>query len=550
MQNKLVIVGGVAGGATAAAKARRLNEHADIILLERGEYISFANCGLPYYIGGDIDDRDELLVTTAEEFSQRYRIDVRLWSEVINIDREKKTITIKNQLTRDTYEEPYDKMILSPGASPIRPPLAGIDNGKVFTLRTLKDADTIKSYIDHKRPASAVVVGGGFIGLEMIENLVKRGVKTTLLEKLGQILPSLDPDMARIVQISLEDKNVELKMGQGLASVHDNHNGLIITTDLGVEIMCDMLILSVGIRPENTLAEQAGLELSRSGHIKVDSTMLTSDPHIYAVGDAVCTQDLILCIPTVTALAGPANKQARIAACNSMGRSSKFRGTLGTSVVRLFNLTVASTGANEKTLLANEIPYLVSFTHSASHASYYPGSEMMEIKLLFAPGDGRILGAQIVGGEGVDKRIDVLATALRGALRVADLEELELAYAPPYSSAKDPVNVAGFVANNILKEDMQILNWREIGSLPEDHVLIDLREDGELEALGPLKGAMHIPLGDLRHRLSELDKKKSYVVYCAIGLRGYIALRILVQNGFKVRNLSGGLKTYVPATRE
>jgi len=548
MQKKIVIIGGVAGGATAAAKARRLNEQADIILLERGANISFANCGLPYYIGDAIEERDDLLLTTAAEFSKRYRIDVRPLSEVTNIDRGNKMLMIKNHATGDTYKECYDKMILSPGAAPIRPPLPGTDNRKVFTLRTLEDADAIKSYIDQCHPTAAVVVGGGFIGLEMIENLVKRGIKTTLLEKMDQVLMFLDPEMAAIVETSLKDNGVGVKLGQGLSAVNDHSKGLHVFTSAAKEIVCDMLILSVGIQPENALAKQAGLETFGRGHIKVDSSLLTSDPHIYAVGDAICTHDLVLGIPTVTALAGPANKQARIAACNAMDYFAAFRGTLGTSVVKLFDLTAASTGANEKTLIEHGIPYLVSVTHSASHASYYPGSQMMAIKILFTPGDGRILGAQIVGGEGVDKRIDVLATAMHGDMRVADLEELELAYAPPYSSAKDPVNVAGFVANNILKGDMQVVTWRDLKTLPDDHRLIDLREDTELDAVEPLKGAIHIPLDDLRSRLSELDRMKTYIVYCAIGLRGYIAFRILVQHGFKVRNLSGGLRTYVPAS--
>jgi len=547
MPIKLVIIGGVAGGATAAARARRLKEEAEIVLFERGEYISFANCGLPYYIGGAIEDRNELLVTTAEAFTARYRIDIRTMSEVTAIDRTGKTVTVKDYTTGKTVTETYDKIILSPGAAPVIPPLPGIVNDNVFTLRTIPDSDRIKAYIDVACPAAAVVVGGGFIGLEMVENLIERGVKVTLLEKLDQVLPPLDPDMAAIVHARLKDSGVQLLLGQGLAAVGDADGRLGIITDQGSEIVCDMLILSVGIRPENGLAKAAGLNLCPRGHIKVDAAMRTSDPDIYAVGDAVCTHDVVLGIPTATALAGPANKQARVAADNVMGRSSIFSGTQGTAVVKFFDLTAASTGASEKSLAEHRVPYLVSYTHSASHASYYPGARPTAIKLLFAPGDGKILGAQTVGYEGVDKRIDVLAAALRNGLNVADLEQLELAYAPPYSSAKDPVNVAGYVANNILKGDMEIVTWRDIDNLPADHVLIDLRERFELDEEGYIEGAQHIPLNDLRDRLPGLDRTKTFVVYCAVGLRGYIACRILVQHGFKAKNLSGGYTTYIHA---
>ncbi|MEN6474126.1 MAG: FAD-dependent oxidoreductase [Syntrophaceae bacterium] len=548
MRTKLVIIGGVAGGATAAARARRVSEESRIILFERGEFISFANCGLPYYVGGAIPERGRLLVTTAAAFESRYHIDIRTFSEVLSIDRAAKTVTVMNHAGGETYTETYDKLILCPGAAPIKPPLPGIDNEKVFTLRTIPDADRIKAYIDQERPASAVVVGGGFIGLEMIESLTERGVKTTVLEKLTQILPPFDADMAAIVQAGLSGKGVELLLGQGLSAVSERNNRLRVATDSGAEIVCDMLILSVGIRPENALAKAAGIDLCPRGHIAVDASLRTSDPDIFAVGDAVCVHDLILGIPTSTALAGPANKQARIAADNALGRTEVFRGTLGTAVVKVFDLTAASTGANEKALSEHKIPYLVSYTHPGSHASYFPGAELMSIKLIIAPGDGRILGAQIVGGAGVDKRIDVLATALKAGMRAGDLEELELAYAPPYSSAKDPINVAGYVANNILKGDVEIVTWQEIDNLPADHVLIDLREHEELDMSGFIKGALHIPLNSLRDRLSELDRSKTYVVYCAAGLRGYIAYRVLVQQGFKARNLNGGFMTYAVAT--
>jgi NADPH-dependent 2,4-dienoyl-CoA reductase/sulfur reductase-like enzyme/rhodanese-related sulfurtransferase len=544
---KLVIVGGVAGGATAAARARRIDEHVRIVLFERGEFISFANCGLPYYIGGEIKERSSLLVTTAADFTARYRVDVRTMSEVRAIDRAKKAVLVKNILTGEEYEEPYDKLILSPGAEPIKPPIPGMDRENVFSLRNIPDADRIIAYIEGKKPAAAVVVGGGFIGLEMAENLVRRGVKTTILEKLDQVLSPLDPEMAAMVHMALKRNGVYLELGNGLKSVEGEGDSLVVVTEKGTRLPCGMLIMSVGIRPENILAKEAGLELCDRGHIRVNASMLTSDKDIYAVGDAVCVHDFVLGIPTATALAGPANKQARIAAGNALGKLSIFRGTLGTAVVKVFDVTAASTGASEKTLIKAEVPYLVSNTHSASHATYYPGAQTIAIKLLFSPGDGRILGGQMVGGEGVDKRIDVLATALHAGMRVSDLEELELAYAPPYSSAKDPINIAGFVANNILKGDMEFIGWEDIPSLPGEHVIIDLREAWEIEATGMVPGAVHISLRELRDRLGELDKGKTYILYCAVGLRGYLAHRILAQNGFKSKNLGGGYTTYSAA---
>jgi len=547
MSMKLVVIGGVAGGATAAARARRISEDAHIILFERGEFISFANCGLPYYIGGVIPERGRLLVAGIETFRQRYRIDVRTLSEVLSIDRAAKTVTVMNHADGQTYAEAYDRLILSPGAAPIRPPLPGLDHDRVFTLRTIPDADRIKAAIETMRSASAVVVGGGFIGLEMAESLTARGIRTTVLEKLPQLLPPFDADMAALVQAHLGDKGVDLRLGQGLSGVREQDRRLKVATDSGAEIVCDLLILSVGVRPENDLAKAAGLDLCPRGHIRVDASLRTSDPDIFAVGDAVCTHDCVLGFPTAAALAGPANKQARIAADNALGRAETFRGTLGTAVVRVFDLTAACTGMNEKLLAEHQVPYLTSYTHPGSHASYFPGAEQMSIKLIFAPSSGRILGAQIVGGSGVDKRIDVLATAIRGHMRAADLEELELAYAPPYSSAKDPVNVAGYVANNILKGDVQIVTWRDIDSLPADHVLIDLREQIELDMSGSIKGALHIPLNTLRGRLAGLDRTKTYVVYCAAGLRGYIACRILMQHGLKAKNVSGGYMTWQPA---
>ncbi len=545
---KLLIIGGVAGGATAAARARRLNEDAEIILFERGEYISFANCGLPYYIGDVIKERKSLLVTTVADFQKRYAIDIRVFTEVTAIDRKSREVEVKNLQTGETYRESYDKIILSPGAEPFKPPIEGIDLDNIYNLRNIPDSDRIKQFVDEKKPKSAVVVGGGFIGLEMAENLAFRGVKTAIIEKLDQVMPSLDFEMASFMSAHLKEKGVECILGDGIRAFSKNGDGLTLHTENGKKMDCDMAILSIGVTPENRLARKAGLEIGKRGGVKVSATMQTSDPDIYAVGDAVEVTDYITGLNAMTALAGPANKQGRIAADNVMGRRSIFRGTLGTSVVKLFDLTVASTGANERFLKANDIPFLASYTHSGSHASYYPGAEMMAIKLFFSPSSGKVLGAQIIGKDGVDKRIDVIATALHGSMTVYDLEELELAYAPPYSSAKDPVNIAGFVAANILKGDVKNINWNELIDMdPETDILIDFRNVDELKEAGKINGALHIPLPELRKRLSELDPEKNYIAFCAIGLRGYVGYRLMSQKGFKVKNLSGGYKTFLGA---
>jgi NADPH-dependent 2,4-dienoyl-CoA reductase/sulfur reductase-like enzyme/rhodanese-related sulfurtransferase len=548
MGTKLLIVGGVAGGATAAARARRLDERAEIILFERGEHISFANCGLPYYIGEVIKKREDLLVTTAEAFRDRYNIDVRIFSEVTAINTKNKQVEVKNIKTGDTYKESYDKIILSPGAEPIKPPFKGIELDNIFNLRTIPDSDLIKAHVDTKRPKSAVVVGGGFIGLEMAENLVHRGVKTTIVEILDQVMAPLDYEMAAIVHAHLKEKGIICELGNGVESFSKKRDRIIVVTNKGYSIECDIVILAIGIKPENRLAIKAGLKIGKRGGIKVDATMRTSDPDIYAVGDAVEVKDFVTGLPTMTALAGPANKQGRIAADNALGRKSMYRGTLRSTVVKVFDLTVASTGASEKVLKRNNIPYLVSYTHSGSHASYYPGATMMAIKLVFSPSSGKILGAQIIGNEGVDKRIDVLATAIHGTMTVYDLEELELAYAPPYSSAKDPINIAGFVATNILKGDIETINWDDLSAINRDQtILIDLRNKDELDTAGVIEGAVHIPLNELRQKLPELDKEKNYIPFCAVGLRAYIGHRILVQNGIQSKNLSGGYKTYLGA---
>lgn len=543
---KLVIIGGVAGGATAAARARRMDEHAEIVLFERGEHISFANCGLPYYIGGVIEERNNLLVTTAEDFRNRYRIDVRVLSEVVFIDRKRKEVEVKNLLTGDTHREGYDKMILSPGAEPARPAIEGMELKNVFTLRNIPDADRIKAIAEEKRPCSAVIVGAGYIGLEMAENLALKGIKVTILEKLDQILEKLDPEMAAIISGHLQGKGVACRLGSGVNRLVRQGESINVFTGSGEEIPCDMVIVSAGVRPESRLAKEAGLELGMLGGIKVNALMMTSDPDIFAVGDAVEVRDLVTGLPRMTALAGPANRQGRVAADNSVGRRSVYKGTLGTAIVKIFEMTAASTGATERTLRNNNIPYCASYTHSGSHAGYYPGAKMMTIKLLFSPGSGRILGCQIVGMEGVDKRIDVLSTAIRGSMTVFDLEELELAYAPPFSAAKDPVNVAGFTAANILKGDHDIIHSTDLAGLdPGSAAIIDVRDAEDILASGIIEGASNIPLNRLRRRIAKLDRDKRYVLYCDVGLRSYIGQRIMMQSGFKTRNLSGGYKTYL-----
>jgi NADPH-dependent 2,4-dienoyl-CoA reductase/sulfur reductase-like enzyme/rhodanese-related sulfurtransferase len=545
MAKRLLIIGGVAGGATAAARARRIDENAEIILFERGEYISFANCGLPYYIGKIIKERESLLVTTAAAFKARYNIDIRTFSEVIEIDRNNKEVAVREIKTGKIYRERYDKIILSPGAEPVRPPLEGINIKNIYSLRSIPDSDLIKAHVDERNPGSAVIIGGGFIGLEMAENLVHRGIKVTIIEMLDQVMSPVDYEMASIVHTHLKEKGVRLILGDGVKSFSMSENQVKVTTGKGVDVKCDMVILSIGIRAESILARNSGLNIGKRGGIVVDSGMRTSDPDIYAVGDAVEIRDYVSGFPVMTALAGPANKQARIAADNAMGRNAVFRGTMGTAVAKVFDLVVASTGNNEKILKQNNIPYLTSYTHSNSHAGYYPDAKMMAIKLIFSPGSGKILGAQIIGNEGVDKRIDVIATAIHGSMTVYDLEELELAYAPPFSSAKDPVNIAGFVASNMLKGDVQTVNWDDLKAVNNgNEILIDLRDKKELDESGIIEGAINIPLSELRGRLKELDRTKSYIPFCAIGLRGYLGHRILVQNGFKSRNLSGGYKTW------
>ncbi len=550
MKLKVVIVGGVAGGASAAARLRRVNEDAEIILFEKGEYISFANCGLPYYIGEVIQEKDKLVVQTPEAMNKRFNIDVRVNSEVTKIIPDKKTVEIFNSKDGTTYTETYDKLILSPGAEPIRPPLPGIDSDRVFTLRNIPDTYKIKDFVDSMQPKRAVVVGAGFIGLEVAENLHARGVKVTVVELAEHVIGPLDLDMAALVHQHMKSKDVEFYLKDGVKSLSNTKAFTVVELTSGRSLKADMVIMGIGVRPESRLAVDAGLKIGKTGGILVDENMLTSNPDIYAVGDVVEVKDYISGNPALIPLAGPANKQGRIAANNICGIVEKYEGTQGTSIVKVFDVTVAITGNNEKILKRNNIEYEKSFTHSGSHAGYYPGAIPMAIKLIFDNKNGKILGAQIIGYEGVDKRIDVIATAIRAGMTVYDLEKLELAYAPPYSSAKDPVNIAGYTAANILKGDSEIFHWDEVNSVDlSKSLFLDIRDEMEV-SLGTIEGSVNIPLDDLRNHLDELPKDKELLVFCQVGLRGYVAYRILKQKGFKVRNLSGGYKTYQLAVQK
>ncbi len=548
---KVLIVGGVAGGATAAARLRRMNEDARIIVFEKGEYISFANCGLPYYIGEVIKEKKKLVVTTPEMMKTRFNIDVRIKSEVVKINSDKKTVEVKDYEKNETYFESYDKLVLSPGAEPIKPPLPGLNSKKVFTLRNIPDTYRIKDYVDREKPKRAVIVGAGFIGLEVAENLHNMGVKVTVVELADHVIGPLDYEMASIVHQHLKIKGVEFYLNNALKSCKEDKSCIVAELSNKKLLKTDMVILGIGVKPETSLAKDAGLKTGKTGGILVDSRMATSDPDIYAVGDAVEIKDFVSGYPALIPLAGPANKQGRIAANNICGLNEEFKGTQGTSIVKVFDLTIAITGNNEKLLKKREIEYEKVFTHSPSHAGYYPGAVPMAVKLMFSKEDGKILGAQIIGYDGVDKRIDVLATALRAGMTVYDLEELELAYAPPYSSAKDPVNIAGYVASNVLKGEHNIFHWHDIENLDKSNsVLVDVRTPSEFAA-GTIDSAVNIQVDDLRDRLDEIDREKKVYIFCQVGLRGYIAYRILKQHGFKnVLNLSGGYKTYSLAVQK
>lgn len=542
---KYLIIGGVAGGATVAARLRRMDEQAEIILFERGAYVSYANCGLPYYIGDTITQRDNLFVQTAQGFTARFNIDIRTKQEVVAIQPQGKTVLVKNLVTNETYSEGYDKLVLSPGAEPIRPRVDGISGNRIFTLRNVPDTDTIKGYINTIKPKRALVIGGGFIGLEMAENLHELGIEVGVIEMANQVMAPLDYSMAAIVHHHMVENNVSLYLGDGVASFKETGNGVAVVLASGKELETDMVILSIGVRPETLLAKEAGLALGKLGGIEVNEYMQTSDPDIYALGDAVEVTHLVTGSKALIPLAGPANKQGRIVADNIVyGNKKVYEGSIGTSIAKIFHLTVAAAGANSKLLAKEGIPYHESFTHSGSHAGYYPGALSLSIKILFAPKTGKLLGAQVVGFDGVDKRIEMLAQVIRNNGTVYDLMELEHAYAPPYSSAKDPVNMAGFVAENILTGKVKTAQWRDIEGLSKEALIVDVRTREEF-ALGSIPGSVNIPVDELRSRLPELPLDKDIVVTCAVGLRGYVAYRILVQNGYeRVRNLSGGYKTW------
>ncbi len=548
---KILVVGGVAGGATAIARLRRLDEHAEIILIERGKYVSFANCGLPYYVGGVIQNRDSLFVATAEGIKAKYGVEVRTEHEVKSIDREAKTCEILDLSTGSTYTESYDKLLLSTGSKPFVPPIKGVDAPTVFTLWTVADVDKISEYIAKNSPKKAVVVGGGFIGLEMAENLVEKGIAVTLVEMANQVMPPIDEDMARIVENHLAEKGVKLMLGKGFSEVRND--GRTVVLDSGEEIETDMVLLSIGVRPNNELAKSAGLKLTDRGGVLVSEYMQTSDPSIYAVGDVVGVNDFVLGGATMIPLAGPANKQGRAVSANVLGKSAeKYVGTMGTSVAKVFDMTVAAVGANEKSLsragFAYRRDYHIALVHPMSSAGYYPGAGSMTIKLIFDK-NGKILGSQIVGYDGVDKRIDVIAAAVHFGGSVSDLAEFELAYAPPYNTAKDPVNFAGFVAENILSGLTDPVLYREYAADKSVYTLVDVREAVECESFA-VEGAVNIPLSEIRNRIGEFDKSKHYLVFCAVGVRGYIAERILKQNGITVSNMAGGLRTMCDSGEE
>jgi NADPH-dependent 2,4-dienoyl-CoA reductase/sulfur reductase-like enzyme/rhodanese-related sulfurtransferase len=540
MGRKILIVGGVAGGASAAARLRRLDETAQIIMFERGDYISFANCGLPYHIGNVITDRDDLLLQTPKSFKRRFNVDVKVETEVVKINPQKKQIEAVELSSgeKETYE--YDKLILSPGAEPFKPPIPGIDSSRIFTLRNIPDMDRINDFIKARNPKRAIVIGAGYIGLEMAENLHARGLEVEIVEMLDQVMSTLDKEMAYFLQKHLKEKGVIVRLNDGVSSFRQTGSTLTVNLNSGAEFDCDFVIVSAGVRPEIKLAKEAGLEIGSHSGVKVNEYLQTSDPNIYAIGDAVEVQDFVLGEPVLIPLAGPANKQGRMVADNICGKNRKYNGTQGTGILKVFDLTVAMTGVTEKVLLKKNVDYEKLYIHPANHAGYYPGAAQMHIKLLFSKPKGKILGAQIVGIDGVDKRIDIFAVAIRAGMTVFDLQELELAYAPPYGSGKDPVNIAGFVAANILDGTVKVEHFNELEN--EDFIL-DVRTPGEFEA-GGVPNAKNIFVDTLRERLNELPRDKTIHSYCAVGVRSYIACRILEQNGFDATNLSGGYITY------
>ncbi len=551
---KVIIVGGVAGGASCAARLRRLDERAEIVLVERGPYVSYANCGLPYYVGGSIEQESSLLVATEQMFREVFAVDCRTNCEVISISPKAKTVEMKNHVTGAVTTEKYDKLVLSPGAAPIRPPLPGIDLPGVFSVRTVPDARNIREWLERDReqgvgyafkgvdsvarPKRAVVVGGGFIGLEMVENLKERGLDVTLVEKLDQVMPPLDPEMARLVERYLSKHGVRVELNDGVASFRKSADGALeVLTEKGKVHPADIVIMAIGVRPETGLAKAAGLELGKRGGIRVDEHMRTSDPDVFAVGDAVEVKDFVTGEWTLIPLAGPANRQGRIVADVIAGRDSRFRGTQGTSICKLFDAAIASTGASEKTLKRlGDTDFEKIYLYPNSHAGYYPGAKLLVVKALFRKSNGKLLGAQVLGEDGVTKRIDSFAMAIQMGCTIYDLEEAELCYAPPFGSAKDPVNFAGMVAADVLRGDMPLTHWEALNGA----FLLDVRNPPEVEAEA-VPGAVNIPLPQLRARLGELPRDREIHVFCRSAVRAYFATRILLQNGYKARNISGGM---------
>ena len=545
---KVVIVGGVAGGASAAARIRRLDERAQIVMFERSGFVSYANCGLPYYVGGAIEKQSALTLQTPASFRARFNVDARVRHEVLKIDRARKTVSVRALETGETFDEPYDKLVLSPGAKPVVPNLPGLSGPNVFTLRTVEDALRIRRYVDKDRPETATVIGGGFIGLEMAENLTERGVRVTVVEKLPQLLGPLDEDMAAFLHAKFRDKGVTLALGSAVTGVERRPEGLFTLLDSAPAVASQMVVLAIGVAPDSALAREAGLETGARGAIVVDEHMRTSDPDIYAVGDAVQVKNGVTGAPALIALAGPANKQGRVAADNICGGDSVYRASWGSSVVKAFDMTAAATGLNERAARAAGINCDKVVLSPASHASYYPGGRAMTMKVIYEKGSLRILGAQIVGFDGVDKRIDVLATAMQAGMTAVQLKDLDLAYAPPYSSAKDPVNMAGFMIENLETGKVKQFHYADLPNLPVNAQRLDVRTPGEYAA-GCAEGFVNIPVDELRGRLSELDPARPVYVMCQSALRSYIACRILAQNGFDCYNFSGGYRFY-QANRE
>ena len=549
MNKKVIIVGGVAGGATTAARLRRLDENAEIILFERGKYISYANCGLPYHVGDVIPSREDLLLQTPESLKSKFNIDVRIQQEVTFIDRSKKTVSVKNLATSQESIESYDTLVLATGSSPIIPNIPGIRSKYIFSLWTVDDADHIRQYIRQNKISDAIIIGGGFIGIEMTENLRRLGITVSLVEMLNQVMAPFDFEMAQLIHKTLEENGVSLYLGNGVTSFTETDESILVNLSDGKQLATRLVILSIGVKPNSELARSAGLALNARGGIVVDKTLRTSDPDIFAVGDVIEVEDFISKGKTMIPLAGPANKQGRIAAGNIAGENDQYPGTQGSAIVKIFDVCAANTGANEKTLLKNGLikgkDYEKLIILQNSHAGYYPGASPMAIKLLFSTDGNKIFGAQIIGKEGVDKRIDTIGTAIRLGGTIWDLKSLEFAYAPPFSSAKDPVNMAGFVAENILKSRVFFAEWDVVERHdPEKTILLDVREDAERRTYA-LSGALNIPLGQIRSRLSEIDKEKEIIIFCAMGVRAYNAARILMANGFQnVKVYPGGMRFF------